>query len=164
MLPPGVPERVAFSLFLGLALVCGAIDAFAAEELKKSTPPAPLRAIVKFRAPFAQKLETAFSSTTMDVQLSHPELRDFILRYTVKKISPLNPPAFAYKLESGLAERELVANLRGKFPLRSARPDWFAVRGAVCCAGRRENAIDPQAVQRLVRLLAARVRAAPREN
>src|SRR5438034_11044369 len=108
MLPPGVSERVAFSLFLGLALVCGAIDAFAAEGAKKSTPPAPLRAIVKFRTSFAQKLETAFSSTTMDVQLSHPELRDFVLRYTVKKISPLNPPAFAYKLESGLAERELV--------------------------------------------------------
>src|SRR5947208_15839055 len=121
MLALGVPERVLLSLFLGLALVCGAIDAFAAEELKKSTPPAPLRAIVKFRVPFAQKLETAFSLATMDVQLSHPDLHDFVLRYNVKKISPLNPPALAYKLESGLPERQLVANLRDKFPLRSAR-------------------------------------------
>jgi len=37
--------------------------------------------------------------------------------------------------------------------LRAADPDWFAVRGAVCQAGRREQAIDPGAVGRLVHLV-----------
>jgi uncharacterized protein (UPF0264 family) len=37
--------------------------------------------------------------------------------------------------------------------LRVAAPDWFAVRGAVCKDGRREQAIDAAAVQHLVDLV-----------
>lgn len=37
--------------------------------------------------------------------------------------------------------------------LRPADPDWFAVRGAVCEGGQREQAIDAGAVQRLASLL-----------
>ncbi|HXG11428.1 MAG TPA: (5-formylfuran-3-yl)methyl phosphate synthase [Gemmataceae bacterium] len=38
--------------------------------------------------------------------------------------------------------------------LRAAEPDWFAVRGAVCHGGRRDAAIDPEAVRRLADLVA----------
>src|SRR5262249_44198205 len=34
--------------------------------------------------------------------------------------------------------------------LRPAEPDWFAVRGAVCRGGRRDQVLDRQAVARLV--------------
>jgi uncharacterized protein (UPF0264 family) len=37
--------------------------------------------------------------------------------------------------------------------LRVADPDWFAVRGAVCVAGRREAQLDPRAVRRLLQAL-----------
>jgi (5-formylfuran-3-yl)methyl phosphate synthase len=37
--------------------------------------------------------------------------------------------------------------------LRGLRPDWFAVRGAACRGGRRSDAIDPDAVRRLVQRL-----------
>jgi uncharacterized protein (UPF0264 family) len=37
--------------------------------------------------------------------------------------------------------------------LHGTQPDWFAVRGAVCEGGRREQAIDPDAVRRLVDLI-----------
>lgn len=39
--------------------------------------------------------------------------------------------------------------------LRGVEPDWFAVRGAVCQDGRREQAIDPLAVRRLTNLIGA---------
>ena len=38
-------------------------------------------------------------------------------------------------------------------PLRACKPDWFAVRGAVCTGGRREQAIDVRAVRRLASLV-----------
>jgi uncharacterized protein (UPF0264 family) len=37
--------------------------------------------------------------------------------------------------------------------LHGCEPEWFAVRGAACHAGRREQAIDPLAVRRLVKLM-----------
>jgi uncharacterized protein (UPF0264 family) len=37
--------------------------------------------------------------------------------------------------------------------LRTAGPDWFAVRGAVCFGGRRDGPLDPVAVRRLSRAL-----------
>ncbi len=37
--------------------------------------------------------------------------------------------------------------------LKAARPDWFAVRGAVCDGGRREAAVSAAKVRELVRLL-----------
>lgn len=37
--------------------------------------------------------------------------------------------------------------------LRATAPDWFAVRGAVCRGGRREQVIDEDAVRRLVQLV-----------
>jgi uncharacterized protein (UPF0264 family) len=37
--------------------------------------------------------------------------------------------------------------------LQASKPDWFAVRGAVCAGGRREQAIDAAAVERLVKLV-----------
>lgn len=46
--------------------------------------------------------------------------------------------------------------------LRPAEPDWFAVRGAVCHAGRRESAIDPERVRHLVDLLGGQRRALPK--
>jgi uncharacterized protein (UPF0264 family) len=39
--------------------------------------------------------------------------------------------------------------------LREARPDWFAVRGAVCRGGERGAALDPEAVRFLARWLKA---------
>jgi uncharacterized protein (UPF0264 family) len=39
--------------------------------------------------------------------------------------------------------------------LRGCVPDWFAVRGAVCAGGRREQAIDQAAVRSLVNLIKA---------
>lgn len=46
-------------------------------------------------------------------------------------------------LAGSLGPQEMLA-------LRGAAPDWFAVRGAVCRAGVREEVIDPQAVRCLV--------------
>jgi uncharacterized protein (UPF0264 family) len=39
--------------------------------------------------------------------------------------------------------------------VRSLKPDWLAVRGAVCCQGQRNGVIDPSAVRRLVEALRA---------
>src|SRR5262249_22459920 len=52
----------------------------------------------------------------------------------------------AFALAGGLRPGDLKT-------LATVRPDWFAVRGAACRAGRREEAIDPEAVRRLVGLL-----------
>ena len=40
--------------------------------------------------------------------------------------------------------------------LRSVEPDWFAVRSSVCRQGKREQAIDPDAVRALVNLINGR--------
>src|SRR5262249_44341171 len=50
-------------------------------------------------------------------------------------------------LAGGLAKAEIIR-------LRDIEPDWFAVRGAVCRRGRRDQEIDFHAVQGLVGLLA----------
>jgi uncharacterized protein (UPF0264 family) len=39
--------------------------------------------------------------------------------------------------------------------LRTCRPDWFAVRGAACTGGRREQAIDAASVRLLANLVKA---------
>jgi (5-formylfuran-3-yl)methyl phosphate synthase len=46
-------------------------------------------------------------------------------------------------LAGSLGRRELSA-------LQNVRPDWFAVRSAVCSGGRRHGTLDPVAVRRLV--------------
>jgi uncharacterized protein (UPF0264 family) len=48
--------------------------------------------------------------------------------------------------------------------LKPAQPDWFAVRGAVCCNRRRGQDIDPEAVLNLIALLATEVTADTSEN
>jgi uncharacterized protein (UPF0264 family) len=49
-------------------------------------------------------------------------------------------------LAGSLGRRELIA-------LRSAGPNWFAVRGAACAGGQRQGSLEAEAVQRLVRAL-----------
>jgi uncharacterized protein (UPF0264 family) len=44
-------------------------------------------------------------------------------------------------------------NLADIAKLRTANPDWFAVRGAVCEEGNRQGAIDADKVRRLARML-----------
>jgi uncharacterized protein (UPF0264 family) len=39
--------------------------------------------------------------------------------------------------------------------LKMVEPNWFAVRGSVCCGGRRGGAIDPGAVRHLANLIAS---------
>jgi uncharacterized protein (UPF0264 family) len=48
--------------------------------------------------------------------------------------------------------------------LRSARPTWFAIRGAACAGGRRDAPIDAGRVRLLADLIADGVREARREN
>jgi uncharacterized protein (UPF0264 family) len=50
-------------------------------------------------------------------------------------------------LAGSLGPRQIVE-------LQAARPDWFAVRGAVCRGGRRDAAVDADAVRRLADLIA----------
>jgi uncharacterized protein (UPF0264 family) len=52
----------------------------------------------------------------------------------------------AFALAGALGPGELRA-------LAAIRPDWFAVRGAACRGGRREETIDPERVRHLVGLL-----------
>jgi hypothetical protein len=48
--------------------------------------------------------------------------------------------------------------------LRSAQPNWFAVRGAACVGGKRDGQIDEERVRRLVAALADRMETTGKEQ
>src|SRR5262245_6367222 len=78
------------------------LNATAADQQKKVVSVTPTRAIVKFRSAFAQKLERAFSATTMQVPLDHADVRGFTAKHGLTKLAPMNSGRFALKLETGL--------------------------------------------------------------
>ena len=69
---------------------------------------------------------------------------------TPTKIASLSDACRERGLQVALAGSLGVKEIESLLP---ARPDWFAVRGAVCDRGRRDSAIDGHAVQRIANLL-----------
>jgi (5-formylfuran-3-yl)methyl phosphate synthase len=76
-----------------------------------------------------------------------PTLLDWL---TLNEISALCAQCHAASVRVALAGSLTIVDIER---LRSAGPDWFAVRGAVCEGGKRRGTVDADKVRRIVKLI-----------